>query len=137
MGGPKGGTGEVGKPTIVILTLRSTLAMPNDTVIILTFPKFNPEAPSSLRKSYVVSSSKLTCTAIQNADPGLRCSSKAQGPQSDTLTVSGAFPGGIAPGQVIQIQIDSLYNPLSLLAREIPTKFALLSSRDGAAYAIE
>ena len=50
----KGGTGEVSKPTKVQLQLTLGIAMPKDTVITMDFPKFNPQASTSLRKSYFV-----------------------------------------------------------------------------------
>ncbi len=57
-------TGVVNKPTKVQLNLMNSIPLPVDSIITIDLPKMNIEAPSSLRKSYIVNSGTLSLTLI-------------------------------------------------------------------------
>jgi hypothetical protein len=140
-----GGSGEVSKPTKAVLQLELGIAMPPNTIITVSFPKHNPEAPRSLRRSYFVDDAATACRAVENVDTGLRCAVKPAQPQSipgaiadqeyDALTITGALPSGTSAGHTLSIEIDSVLNPLSMQKRLFFTTVAVESK--GKKYNIE
>ena len=138
-----GGTGEVSKPTKTVLNLKTGIVMPAGTIITIDFPRFNPEAPGSLQKSYFLDSDNVGCIALESADPGLVCEvsnieEELNGETlTDRLTITGAFPSGLEREATIRIEVDSIYNPLSMSERDMFTALAIISSNDGKNYHIE
>ena len=92
--------------------------LPPNTVIIIDFPKFNPEAPRSRRESYFVNPESTICSKVLNVDEKLSCVvDTTTDTDSDRLIISGALPTGLEAGTDITIQIDSMKNPLSMQRR--------------------
>lgn len=72
----------------------------------------------------------MTCTLTQRRDNS--------GILYDQLVIAGAFaPDGKAAGSDLDLEIDSLFNPLSMSTRFFKTTVAARSSRDGQLYSIE
>ena len=105
----------------------------------MDFPKFNPEAPRSLRKSYFVNPNRILCKGIANAPADISCSLKEipGAVATERLTISGAIPSGSSANVEMQIEIDSMFNPLSLSDRQFMTQLAVISKVDEQAYAIQ
>ena len=100
----EGGTGEVGKPTKVQFKCKNAVPLPPNTIIIIDFPKFNPEAPRSRRRSYFVNPAGTTCSKVLNVDDKLACKvDTTTNTDSDRLTISGALPQGLKAGMEIVI----------------------------------
>lgn len=98
----EGGTGEVSKATKVVLNLEPTVTLPPNCIITIDLPKFNPEAPRSLRKSYAVAENDIiTCEGLKNADGALKCTFEALNTQTDRITISDFLPNGMPKGEKI------------------------------------
>lgn len=132
-----GGTGEVGKPTKANLHIRAAILMPANTVIEIDFPKYTTEAPRSLQKGYFVSAASTACKAVQNVDAGLKCQVTKLG-DKEHIRITGALPRGTSAKDLdLIIEIDSIYNPLSLFERDFAASLSATSARDGKLYSIE
>ena len=88
-------TGEVNKETKVQLNLINNIPLPHDSIITIDMPKMNIDAPRSLRKSYIVDSDNIVCTAIQNVDAALECNFENVDSENDRLTITGILPAGL------------------------------------------
>lgn len=67
-----GGTFFVGALTPVTLSMLTDLDLPAGTVIAIQMPIYNPEAPRTLRHSYLTSE-EVSCSAELNAGESLYC----------------------------------------------------------------
>ena len=77
------------------LNLINNIPIPHDSIITIDMPKMNIAAPRSLRKSYVVDSDNIICTAIQNVDRGLKCVFENIDSENDRLTITDILPDGV------------------------------------------
>jgi hypothetical protein len=113
------------------------LDLPAGTVIAIQMPIFNPEAPRTLRHSYLTSE-EVSCSAELNADESLYCEvDTVRGVDNSTLIIRDAITSTLSKGSTIQVRVNSIYNPLSSAAVYFTASFANLSPRDGALYPIE
>lgn len=136
-----GGTGEVGKPTKAVLHVRAAVLLPPGAVIEVHFPRYTTEAPASLQKGYLVDAATTTCKAIRNVAASLKCT-VTEDEDSDGrfqhLKITGALPSGTSSaGQDLAIEIDRVYNPLSLFEREFPAAISAQGRAKRKLYSIE
>ena len=134
------GTGVVGAATKTVLNLMASVPLPRGTIITIDFPIFNPEASPSDQKSYFKdpynpvcndkSGRKLACTLELDRED-------FEGNAFERLEITDALPRGLSRGNTVSIQLESLFNPLSLKERYFATALAVKSSRDGLVYNIE
>jgi hypothetical protein len=127
---------QVGKLASVELSMLTDLVMPAGTVIAIEFPIYNPEAPRTLRHSYM--SDGVDCSAVQNAGEELSCFvMRPQGSDNETLIIRDVITEPLEKGTEIKLRIDKLYNPLSMATIQLKAMFANESPRDGNLYPIE
>jgi hypothetical protein len=81
----------------------------------LQLPKWDPEAPVSVRQSYL--DQFTACELKHQVDSGLSCVIKIT-PSGDMLILKDAFPVGIKAGETFSFYINNLRNPLSMASAE-------------------
>ena len=105
--------------------------MPADTLITIDLPLLNPEAIGSMKKSYFVNRNNVRCTDVDSGRK-LNCKVdkivKSVGTRRqvfDHLTITDALPEGLVKDGHLNIEIDSMINPLSLTTRKFWTTFSV------------
>jgi hypothetical protein len=74
--------------------LKNNVPLPHDSIITITLPKMNLEAPRSLRKSYIVDPNNLSCRAVEGVDLNLACKFESVDTENDKITITGILPNG-------------------------------------------
>jgi hypothetical protein len=116
--------------------MKTTVFIPKDSIIVIDFPKQNPDAPRSQRRSYFTDTSNAVCSPNKNVAESVKCTISQPDADTDRITVSSAISQGLDAPAFISFKLDSLYNPISMTERFFSASFSIVG-KDGKNYMIE